>query len=958
MAHEDSVVIISSSPDFPSICDLLPKATKKPPLRSGSNAALTPYDAPVTFTSAASQLKSSHASQSERTSPRKTQVVSGVTVTKSHARNPPTERPPEPNAQGTNLESKEANEKLNETGIVTKGRRSARPGSREVAAEPRTIVSVDEVHPQPGGGLSPVQGSAEAENTLPKSRVRTTVKERRPKKRTETVSRHFAPQGSAPKPLPELIADPIEDESVMLEPAMRRKRDWTPPRESVRSYCSADSSTTKEPQSSQDNIFETLQETYGFVADPATHVKVTLPLPDTEVLGKRKIIEMASIGNKQKSPDASPTKPKAPKKRPRTITDLATAAYRPSEKQSVPSAETRTGSLFTYLESPKEQATIAPKDASAKPKASRGTKAKAGKRKEQPPKPILLSPTSAMRQVANQDFVFGTASQLATEDDPVLLRALHEAMQVSNQADSGSDLSPSPKPVNSKLAGRKRPGAGLWAAGARYDDGDLGVDVLDLTRSSPLLLDKSAPEDLYANHEPALSVLSHKKAGMEVELPDDSFALSSSPPVGRHNSSPPSASRNIRQAVVQRDQGSSSLNNHPQITPEESDLGPPPSNQEQYDELLLSQSNSSRQEEPVRPPAPNYEMYSDARLAKEVASYGFKAVKKRTAMIAILKQCWESQNKTTFGSRATFAAMSTSSTNGSGSSPKPRDRAGRSTTGPRSGLEGPAPSTRRGKKSVTAGAAAETEAPQPMKRPRGRPRKSSTASSVSNTTEARAFSPANSGRDIPASVRDTESEGARVEKRAQGQTGIDNGAISSNQAPGVRTATSPKNARCSPKRNNPAPSTPGGKSSSKQVLEIPDSDSDDPFGSTPGSSPERWADAFSPPPAMDLSVTEDTETSLIASPTSHQVSLFRYITKAIVNAPRATNPEEPSWYEKMLMYDPIILEDLTAWLNSGQLDKVGYDGEVSPGDVKKWCESKSVCCLWRVNLRGQERKRF
>jgi hypothetical protein len=60
----------------------------------------------------------------------------------------------------------------------------------------------------------------------------------------------------------------------------------------------------------------------------------------------------------------------------------------------------------------------------------------------------------------------------------------------------------------------------------------------------------------------------------------------------------------------------------------------------------------------------------------------------------------------------------------------------------------------------------------------------------------------------------------------------------------------------------------------------------------------------------------------------------------------------------MLMYDPVVLEDLTSWLNAGQLDRVGYDDEVSAGDVKKWCESKSICCLWKVNLQGKERKRF
>lgn len=107
-----------------------------------------------------------------------------------------------------------------------------------------------------------------------------------------------------------------------------------------------------------------------------------------------------------------------------------------------------------------------------------------------------------------------------------------------------------------------------------------------------------------------------------------------------------------------------------------------------------------------------------------------------------------------------------------------------------------------------------------------------------------------------------------------------------------------------------------------------------------------------------MSVSGDTEASLTLSPTTQQSALFSHITKAVTSAPRTTDPENPSWHEKMLMYDPVILEDLTAWLNSGQLTSVGYDGEVAPADVKKWCESKSVCCLWRATYRGRERKRL
>jgi hypothetical protein len=52
------------------------------------------------------------------------------------------------------------------------------------------------------------------------------------------------------------------------------------------------------------------------------------------------------------------------------------------------------------------------------------------------------------------------------------------------------------------------------------------------------------------------------------------------------------------------------------------------------------------------------------------------------------------------------------------------------------------------------------------------------------------------------------------------------------------------------------------------------------------------------------------------------------------------------------------LEDLTVWLNTGALEKAGWDGEVDPKEVKKWCESKSICCLWKENLRGGTRSRY
>lgn len=52
------------------------------------------------------------------------------------------------------------------------------------------------------------------------------------------------------------------------------------------------------------------------------------------------------------------------------------------------------------------------------------------------------------------------------------------------------------------------------------------------------------------------------------------------------------------------------------------------------------------------------------------------------------------------------------------------------------------------------------------------------------------------------------------------------------------------------------------------------------------------------------------------------------------------------------MYDPILLEDLTRWLNTEGLGRVGYDGEAQAVQVKRWCQSKSVCCLFKENSRN------
>lgn len=59
-----------------------------------------------------------------------------------------------------------------------------------------------------------------------------------------------------------------------------------------------------------------------------------------------------------------------------------------------------------------------------------------------------------------------------------------------------------------------------------------------------------------------------------------------------------------------------------------------------------------------------------------------------------------------------------------------------------------------------------------------------------------------------------------------------------------------------------------------------------------------------------------------------------------------------SFYHSILMYDPIILEDMTSWLNS-----MPHLGKVDVEDVKAWCEANGVCCVKSESLRGKRNKR-
>ncbi|KAM0466546.1 hypothetical protein ACHAPV_000049 [Trichoderma viride] len=693
---------------------------------------------------------------------------------------------------------------------------------------------------------------------------------------------------SSPRPAsnPPLVVEPSSkrarndiNEPLRLEPAMIRRLDWTPPSNRTLAIHELQSSSaikdTHSPEfQEEDKNFEQILDAYK-CTDSLQQDTSTPSGEGANVLGKRKLLEMvvttaAPAAVSAEAKEKSPVKQKAPRKRPRTITEIATSAYRiPDPLEPVPGAMNDFFVTITHND-PDDPDDPATKDESKKKTKRKTTKAAAKKKKKlSPPSPILLPPAEALQEVARQDFVFGTSSQLALENSPTFLRDLQAAMRRSNRVDY-VDLD---SPLNSdgiELPERKR----LWVAGARDIDGDLfDLEINKITeRSSQPLPAPYDDEDPFGYigrdtkttlplkndvgvqagppSSPLISVLTN--GAKPIEIHDDSISADGECPV----ESP------LKQVSKPAD-GTQSSKTH--------ELGGP-SNSDQ------TQHHSSK---------PSFELFTDAQLSKEVASYGFKAIKSRQAKISLLEQCWQSrssiQQPNSTRAFTTSAATGKSALDNSVRTPRGRPRKNSASSTPE--IQEPPPSA---------------QPPVSPSKPRGRPKKSVTAA-----------------------------------KRT--------------------TAGASKGKKASPKASTETPTAPKRKpKATKVIVEIPDSasDSEHSLSSDPASSPGL---PFSQPRVdLSTSVMDDTDLNL----SGDQSLGYEYITKAVQSAPRTTDPKDPSWHEKILLYDPIVLEDLTTWLNCGQLTRVGFDGEVSTMEVKQWCESKSICCLWKVNLRGKERKRY
>jgi hypothetical protein len=683
-------------------------------------------------------------------------------------------------------------------------------------------------------------------------------------KKADSVSKHFTT-------VTKDTSDPFVDHlDHGLVEAVKRRTDWTPPVPTTKTALmttpipidlaqgevASGGSVTPEKRSKG---FTDLFSSFGFNNLESNTTKKRLS--DVSGTRKRKLIELVKTNVSTTMTTAAP-KVKAAAKKARTITDLATSAY--AQEDESPNKPAPLLQYFSYQTSDR-----APSDGfklPQRPRPKSPVKAVPKTKKRTALAPILLSPESALKQVGNQDFVFGTSSQLAREESPTLLRDLHEAMQASNEIDVYDPLEDAFDEPASKYTfasrGHTIPSTkcNLWSAAARDTGGELlDIEMVDLADSPAIV--RQDESSIVQKAAFSLANPDEDDVWHDVDRLEDSMMLT-------QKSTP---SEELLKLVG------------PVEVANRSELSSSPPNGKSREAFPNSRKLSSlpkasrnaapRTDKTKNSEKPNYASYSTLQLAKEVATYRFKPVKSRDKMITLLEKCWEGKHRTALGVLGTNAMLK---------SPNKSSVLAQEKAPPSS----------------------QVETASPMKR--GRPRKDGTVVSPS-----------------------------KPKTKSKSANSLENMTLDSN-APQSKTRTSKESL----------------KKPSQSIEDISDSD-------TPLTSPLRRHPLQIRTPQLHLHLlSADVEESPEISPASSQAKLCTHITRAITTAPPSKDPSKPSWHEKILLYDPIVLEDLTVWLNTGALEKAGWDGEVEPKEVKKWCEMKSICCLWKDNLRGAARSRY
>ncbi|MCJ1281183.1 5'-flap endonuclease [Xylographa opegraphella] len=688
----------------------------------------------------------------------------------------------------------------------------------------------------------------------------------------------------------------ISNEPLGLDVYMPRKRDWTPLRDdeglNAGKMAESDNVLPQNTGNTPSNIpeayiFATLHGDFSYVQpDSLGSATDAQRMVTGEAFTKRQKLELVDIPGGPPIIVRPQKGSKVPKRKPQTITAKATEDFRPLEPTATCSP------ILQYLAQSSPEFSIGvpvaanQSDDMAKKRAHkvpvRLKKLKGVEIRAKKSDPVLLSPEEAMQATRNQDFLFGTSSQLMREDSPTFVRELQAAIVASESFENIIDSNEeTPKPrlsassVSELTASRK-----LWSEAARDSRGELlDVEMIDLANTP-------------SAQQPLKNIINTKSSRTENrELP---------PPVGDGTwksindfATPVTIQTETSQEVVKIT--GNNVHDIVKSIPRciaEAALRPRPKSRSPVKKSKLSTTSNEPTSE-----MPRFQAYTNNELKNAVSSHGFKAIKSRGAMIVLLERCWEGKNRLALQSLT-----------------------------PNANLPNLAP--------VIDTVVADKSNKKPIAKRKGRRSKFDGVPTVEEVLAQTRVEPSVS----PAKPRGRPRKNATLPAAKQNVTvGVDN--------PGTEPL--------------PKPTTPT--KAKQKTKKRPKDDIEDP-NPPPTPSPPRRRTPLSPPQALPLTNTvlatpKKAPASTTFSSQTHP-DLFAKITEAVTTFPPTHDPKNLTWYEKILLYDPIVLEDLATWLNIEGLGRVGVDEEVHPTAVRAWCDEKSVCCLWRQSVRGGSRKRY
>lgn len=843
---------------------------------------------------------------------------------------------------------------------------------------------------------------------------------------------HTSPQDDSGilSPAPKLHG-PSEPSPLGIGKAVRRRLDWTPPA-SPAGQTSLDPAALSLPGGLIDSFGHDkplpgpqASEVVTFVDEGMATKRRRLDVVNSRARASA-TVEASEIQLQagRATTIAARKRNKSPKKKSTTITGIATCHYFGKERSEA-------SPMMQYLSATQQRAQDMDTDSVPDTAKRKRAVKKSRVAKKPPTKSALLSPRSVMKTLQEQESVFGSASQLAQDEPPSLIRDTVQAIRQSEDTLFMSDpLStqitiPSSQPAETPDRQDKRgvsrfvKSRNLWSVAGRDDDNALlQVDTVDMFDSPDIrtafagkdvLLEPGAPrfrgnvsigKQTPGQPDPIGGILgSHSRPSsgsggdglqrfLDVGGLIDIDQIGLNTPVPATRSGATSQARGVHTAAVRNAVLESEHFANENLRP---------------DRAHESQPANAKGPRSTKPP---FVGLTTSQLASQLAAYGFKPIKKREKMIEVLDRCWnEKHNLVADADMDAPASVDQAVELSHGDFlTKVHDVSSRPTARPKK------PRARPRKDDPSS--ADKSAARKPQSRKSIRETMTAEEMVVSETTKVAKKTAQPRARRVKdgiskSSVSTPSKRGVKVKKPkkpplseeyildidevdADGH-GIHDG-VTEHQSDTIGVMAAAVSAQT--RHASPAPARPPAIKTTRKVKAVvargkvvgtvDDTSASASASASASTSNSTSTSSKSPAPATattsttaevyrNTSSASSSSSSLPSSSPHPQPDLSTQITLAITtitsttsttSSPPSTSTSTPShssqlsptFHQKILMYDPIILEDVAAWLNTVGFKAIGEDREVGPLEVRAWCEERGVCCLWRGGWRGGKMK--